>query len=457
MGLLGTVNKEYVSSINFLDQREILEQVLDMTSEDRTILDILELTGRMVQTDMPTYSHFANDYIFVAGHISAVSATAAEQGGVIGGENQDLVITLAADEQMPVEGEEALFANKRQGRVDSINKTTRVITIKPFSLLQAADTISPVGNTVAAGQKVTFFSGSYGEGSGAPEGKRPRLVRSENQIQIFKTYGEITDLQKVATVEVKFDGRPHILYKVQHDTLLEHRMKIAFGLLVGTKAKFKDKDGNDVYKTQGLRKNILYGDGSVLTTGGVDVPLSTTIAMGNFKTMSRTFDKRGAGPEYWLWCGGDIDADIDDMILALGPLANGGLTYNSWGIGSDAQRAVDLGVTSFKKYNRVWHKKKLLAYDHEGVFAPHADFNYASEAYAIPGGKMKQAQGGGMIDAIRTRYMANDGTDFGKWNEVLTGRLAPRPTSDKAVLGVSYETILGLEIAGHRQFGIFSK
>jgi hypothetical protein len=236
-----------------MDQREILDQLLDVTSEDQTIMDIFELTGRMVPTKQPTYTQFTNDYNFIAATISAIDATANGETG------ENLTMTLSSDEELPVIGETALFENKRQGRVTAVNTSTRVVTVAPYAS-SAAYALSPVATPTAVAEKVTFFSGSYGEGSGDPTTKRPRFVRSENQIQIFKEAGEITDLQKVSTIEVKFEGKNSILYKTQHDTLLRHRAKIAYQFLIGEKANMTDADGKDVWYSQGLRKYILGGD-----------------------------------------------------------------------------------------------------------------------------------------------------------------------------------------------------
>jgi hypothetical protein len=451
--LQGTVNKAYISSIDLMDEREILDQVLDTTSEDATIVDIFELTGRMVQTDQVQYNHFTNDYVFRSGTISAIDAT--NNGEDSGATNETAVITLTADEELPIVGESAMFVNNRIGRVTAVNTGTRVVTVSPLSDADA-DTLSPVGDTIATTQKVIFFSGSYGEGSDDPSVKRPSFKRSQNQIQIFKTAREITDVQKVATIEVVYDGKRFILYKMQHDALMEHRGKIAFQMLVGKKGTTTDADGNTVWLTQGLRQYILNGDGTVLTTGGVDVPLTTTITLANFRTMSRALDKRGAGPEYWLWVGGDLCADLDDVFTQLDTVKNGGILYNSWGMGDGKKRALDLGVDSLHLYGRTFHKKLIKAYDHPEVFGA-TGFEFGSEGYLIPGGKTKIDYSGTTIDALRTRYMSNDGTDFGKWNEVLTGKLAPTPTNTKSVLHISYQSIMGLEACGIRQFGIFSK
>lgn len=452
--ITGTVDKTYISSLTLMDEREILHQVLDVTSEDATIMDIFEMTGRMVQTDQPTYNYKTNDYIFHSGTISAIDAT---NNGDISGTNKTLQITLTTDIELPIVGEVALLANKRQGIVTSVNTGTRVVIISPDSTATATDTLNPAGTQITTTQKVTFFSGAYGEGSDDPTTKKPTFADSQNQVQIFKTAREITDLQKVSTIEYEYDGKKFVIYKMQHDALLEHRAKIAFQFLVGKKASTTDANGAQVLRTQGLRRYILSGDGTVLTSGGVNTVLSSTITLANLRTMSRSLDKRGAGKEYWFWCGGDLSADLDEVLPALGPLTAGGITYNSWGIGDGKQKAIDLGVNSFKAYQRVFHKKLIPAYDHPEVFAPSSAFDYGSEGYLIPGGKTKIDYSGATVDSLRCRYMSNDGTDFGKWNEVLTGKLAPTPTNTKSVLHISYQSIMGLEALGIRQFGIFSK
>lgn len=451
--LTGRVDKAYISSISLMDERELLHQVLDTTGEDATIMDIFETAGRMVQTDQTDYTLKTNDYIFRSGLISAIDGT--NNGEDAGATNETAVITLTADEELPIVGDHAMFTNKRQGRVTAVNTGTRVVTVTPYSN-DNSDTLSPVGSTIATAQRVIFFSGSYGEGSDDPSTKKPTFKTSTNNIQIFKTAGEITDVQKVATVEVNYDGKKFILYKMQNDTFFNHRAKIAYGLLTQKKFKTTDGSGYDTWGTQGLRQYILNGDGSVLTTGGVDVPLSTTITLANFRTMSRALDKRGAGPEYWLWVGGDLCADLDDVLSNLGPVINGGITYNSWGIGDGKKKTIDLGVDSFKFYGRTFHKKIIKAYDHSEVYGA-TGFNFGSEGYLIPGGKAKIDHSGATMDCLRVRYMANDGTDFGGYQETLTGKLAPTPTNTSSVLHWSYQSIMGLEATNIRQFGIFSK
>jgi hypothetical protein len=245
------------------------------------------------------------------------------------------------------------------------------------------------------------------------------------------------------------------MYKLQHDTLQKHRADIAHQILVGKQAKIADPNtGEDVYFTQGIRKYILGGDGVVNTSGGVDLPLTAAVTQANFRTMSRALDKRGAPKEFWLWPGGDLRADLNDVLLQL-PGVDVGIVYNSWGIGDGKKRAFDLGVDSVKLYGRTFHIKDLMAYDNPQVFGA-TNFDFAAEGYLIPTGKIKADKSGNMQDRLCMRYMSGDGTDL-KHLETLTGKLAPVPTDDEASLKVGYQSVMGLQALGIRQFGIFSK
>ena len=72
---VGQIQKSYVSSVNFLDKREILNQVLDITNEESSFLDVMELSGRSVVTTMPQYHHFVNDELYVLATVTAVTSS----------------------------------------------------------------------------------------------------------------------------------------------------------------------------------------------------------------------------------------------------------------------------------------------------------------------------------------------------------------------------------------------
>jgi len=446
--LTGRVDKTYVSSISFLDQREIMDQVFDQTSEDATILDILEMTGRESITAQPTFHSFTNQYLFRKGNIATVDGTIDGQSA-----DEDIKITLTNDYEMPVVGEVALFENGEYAWVESVTDASKIFVAR---VTASGQIINPSGTAIDNTQNVVFFTGAFGEGSSDPVGRKPDFVRSANTIQIFKEAVKITDLQKVSTIEVKYNGKPYVFFKAQNDALIRHRMKIAYGLLFGKQLKFTDNDSYDVYMTQGLRNYIKSGDGVVLTTGGTSVALSSSaVTKAKLRTMSRTLDKERAPAEYWLWGGGDFCADLEDLVLTLDGVKAGGIQYNSFGRSNPKQRAIDLGVDSLRLYGRTLHVKKLEAYDHPEVFGALTALDLAGEAYMIPTNKIKADKSGNMKDRISVRYMSGDGTNL-RHMESITGKLAPNPTDDEAVLRVGYESIMGLEAIGLKHFGIYT-
>lgn len=442
---MARVDRTYISSIAFMEQREILNQVLDVTSEDVNILDIMDMAGRSEVTDVVEYHHFENDYLFQSGIITVVTGAS--------GDDVAAVITVATTAELPVAGEQCMIDDSKLiGYVLSVNVGAKTFNLKP----KTGTNWTSVG-IPQAGDVCIYFSGAYGEGSDDPVGRLPNWIRSVNNIQIFKESGTITDLQKVSKIEVNYNNKPHVMYKMQHDTLMRHRAKIAYAYLVGQKDKKVDSNGYDVWETQGLRNYILNGDGAVNTTGGQDVPVST-ITKANFRSMSRLLDKKGAPDEYWGWFGGDLQADFEDAFHGTDSnvlTGNGGIQYNSFGKGSGKKKALDFGVNSVHLYGRSYHITKIKAYDHEEVFAA-GDLDFAGEGYLIPTGKIKCDKSGATKERILNRFMAGDGEDFGGMNETVTGKLAPNPTNTTSVLSVGYQTISGLEVLGVKHFGIFS-
>lgn len=70
----GVVNKQFVSAIDFLDQREIDPNIYDQ-SRDRDFTDIMKIVSRTKATTMPTYHNFVNNDVYEVGTISAVTTT----------------------------------------------------------------------------------------------------------------------------------------------------------------------------------------------------------------------------------------------------------------------------------------------------------------------------------------------------------------------------------------------
>jgi hypothetical protein len=461
MLMTGITNKNYISSIAFMDEPDLLEQVLEVQEEEKGIYDILEMMGRFVVTDNPEYHHFVNRYVFKSATIESLNAYGGGDGTYDSGSgsNTNIEIVITDEATMPVATEVMMLPNQRLAWVFYVDPGQRRFQARPLSD-DESDTINPTTDPVVVGDICIFFTGAAGEGTSSPEGRKSEWVRTINNIQIFKEANSITDLQKTSAIKVKYNGDWYVMYKLQHDTYRRFRGKVAYGLLHSKKARFAPDnfyaDGNETYMTQGLWNYLKYGDGTLQTTGGVILPLAgAAIDKAGIRTLNRQLDKKGTPREVWFWVGGDLRADIDDVLLTLEETKAGGIVYNSFGRGDGKQRALDLGVDSFRMYGRTHHLKTIDAYDHPEVFGAEG-YDFAGSGFVIPTGKIKVDHGAASVERLRVRYMAGDGTNL-KEIETVTGKLAPTPTDDEAVLRFSYQSVMGLEALGIGMFGLVTK
>lgn len=431
-GTIGQIQKNYVSSVNFLDQREILNKILDVKNEESSFLDIMELTGRSEVTSVPEYHHFVNEELYVLATVTSGGATPAAT----------LTLVIDADAFAYVNvGEQVLFPDGKNGIVTAKNSGTSAITVKNVS---SAD-----GNlTVPNGGKISFFSNAAGEGSAAPDGKRWKPQRYANQVQIFKGKFSITDIQKASKIETEFNGKPFYMYKGQHESLLKFRGDIAAGMWFSRKSStlfsdanpaLTDADGKPIQTTMGV-------DQYVTSLGkNLQADVSGVIDLDDWSKLTQTLNADRAPLQYFLFTGTSSNILLDNLFNNLGnsALLSQGARFQIQG------KELDLGIDTIKIYGRTFYKKYLPLLDHKNIINFTGSYNAKDSIYGIPADKIK-TQDGQVVDRMRVRYMAGDGTDL-KYREILTGGLAPVPTDDRSVLNISYESVQGLEILGAQQ------
>lgn len=429
------MTKSYVSSVNFLDQREILNKVLDITNEESSFLDIMELTGRSNPTAVPSYSHFVNEELYVLGTVSAVtgSGVSAATGGTV-----TATIDAAAYAYVNV-GELVLFPDGKVGYVASKAATTNIV-------IKSVDTSTL---TLTGSDKISFFSNAAGEGSLSPDAKRWGATKYDNQVQIFKGKFSITDIQKASKVEVEFQGKPFYMYKGQHESLMKFRGDISSALMFGRKSSTQfsdgsptltDAEGKPVQTTGGLDQYVTsYGYNQNLLTSG-------TITLAEVATLTQELNKLRAPQEYFLFVGTSMNIALDNLFNNLGnsALLSQGARFQIAG------KTLELGIDTVKIYGRTFHKKHLPLLDHKNIINFTGAYNAKDAIYGAPATKQK-TNDGQMIDRIGVRYMNGDGTDL-KYREILLGGLAPVPTNERSVLEIHYESVQGLEVLGANQF-----
>lgn len=426
-GTLGSLNKQYVSSINFLDQRDILNKILDVTNEQASFLDVLELTGRSTPTSVPEYYHFVNEELYVTGTLDAVTGS-----GTTAVTAQFNTATSAAAFNYVNVGELVLFPDGRVGLV------TNKIGTKQIAV-RSVDTNTL---TLVSGNTISFFSNAAGEGSLSPSAKRWSLLTGQNQVQIFKGKFEITDIQKTSKVEVEFQGKPFYMYKGQHESLQKFRDDIAAALIFGRRSTTKfadaspvlvDSESRPIQTTMGLDQYITtFGSDLTAATGGLD--------LSNISTLTQTLNANRAPLEYFLFVSTPMNIQVDNLFNNLGnsQLLSQGARFMIEG------KKIDLGIDTFKIYGRTYYKKYLPILDHKNIVNFTGGYNARSSMYGVPSGKSKTLDGS-QVDTMSVRYMTDGQTDL-KYREIMLGGLAPVPTNERSTLEIHYESVQGLQL-----------
>jgi len=421
----GSIDRAYLSSVDFLDQRDILKQVLDV-EDNESFLDLMDAMGRAVPTANPQYDHFVNDNLYEVGTVANDPAGAAVDA--------TMTVTLGASDVKPLVGELMMTKDQKIAIVTAVAGND--VTVRAIDLIAEAD--------IETGDTVVFFTNANAEGTGANLMRVSNLTKVANTVQIFKTKTSVTDLAAGSKVEVEFKGKPYYFLKQQHDAWLKHRMDIQYAMLYGAGGTTTDADGNEVLLTKGLHRYI--NDGGTAQ----NVASAGSVSVADFSSLSRKLDKARAGSEFMILAGGEIDNAIDTGLATADPFKSGGVMYNAFN-GSEEQ-AVKLGFESFRFFGRTFHKKRLQALDNGGVTNPVDAFKFDGYAYFIPTGKQKVDQGGVMVDRIRTRYQElHDGTNS-RYREKMLGGLAPIPTTETDTLDIVYTSIEGLDVLGVDHF-----
>lgn len=248
----GTMTKAFVSAIDFLDQRDIDPNIYDQ-SRDRAFTDIMKIVSRYKPATMFNYHNFVNNDVRELGTISAVSSTGVAQS----------TFTINTAATYPRRGDIVQSSN-----INNIGNAGLIISDPTFASGTATITVRSLGgNNVSwfstVGDTISFATDAFAEKSDAPKNRRYGLTKYFNLIQIFREVDEITDIQKVAKIEVEVGGDYHILpYQIiQKKIKLEGDISVAMLTGVQSSTQFGDQNPFLADSVSGL---------PIQTTGGLN-------------------------------------------------------------------------------------------------------------------------------------------------------------------------------------------
>jgi len=440
----GTMIKSFVSAIDFLDQRDIDPNIYDQ-SRDKAFTDIMKMVNRYKPATMFNYHNFVNNDVYEVGTISSVSTTGLAQ----------ITFTINTASTFPRVGDLIMTSN-----TNNIGKQARIQTVS-FGSGTATLTVRSVGGNSAAffatvGDSVAFSSNAFAEKSDAPTNRRYGLTKYYNLIQIFREVDEVSDIQKVAKIEVNVGGDYHILPYQTVQKYIKLQGDISVQMLAGVQSSTLFNDSNPFLAdpSSGL---------PIQTTGGLDWYV-TTYGISDQAAVLGTFGFT------------ELDEIIDNFI------ANKAPTDQMVFMGSKAYRVISKflknlassGVTSVRLMidgKTLDFEVEHLSYggyefdfvhvpifDHPQLFSTSLRADVNGSLYFVPKDQVDTVDNGRQprmqIRHTPTPFMGNAANKSanGIMTEWRTGALAEIPTSSTMQLHTDWETGQGLECLAVKHF-----
>jgi hypothetical protein len=440
----GTVIKSFVSAIDFLDQRDIDPNIYDQ-ARDRAFTDIMKIVNRYKPCTMFFYNNFVNQDVYEVATISAVTSTGLAQ----------IQFTINTASTFPRVGDLIKTSNAnnvgRQGRIQAVTfgSGTALLTVRSVGG-NAAPLFATINDTVQ------FGSNAFAEKSTAPTNRRYGLTKYYNNIQIFREVDEISDVQKVAKIEVNVGGDYHILPYQIVQKLIKLNGDISVQMLCGTQSTTLFNDANPFLAdpTSGL---------PIQTTGGLDWYV-TTYGISDQAAVLGTF----GFPELDEICDNFIanKAPTDQMVF-MGSRAYAVLSKFFKNLGSAGVtsvrlvidgRTLDFEVEQVKYRGYTFDFVHVPIFDHPQLFSATLVADVNGSLYFVPKDQVDTVDNGRQpriqIRHTPTPFMGSSANKSanGIITEWRTGALAEIPTDSTMQLHTDWETAQGLECLAVKHF-----
>lgn len=437
----GTIIKSFISAIDFLDQRDIDPNIYDQ-SRDRAFTDIMKIVGRYKPAKMYNYHNFVNNDVYEVGTISAVTSTGLSQ----------IVFTINTAATFPRVGDVIKTSN-----TNNIGKQARVQAVT-FGSGTATLTVRTGANSVAfsavIGDLVQFGSNAFAEKSDAPVNRRYGLTKYFNLIQIFREDDEISDVQKVAKIEVEVNGDYHILPYQHIQKVIKLNGDISVQMIAGQQSgtSFSDQNPFLADPTTGLPIQLTGGlDWYTITYGISDG--SAVLGVFGFTELDDIIDNwiaNKAPMDQMAFMGSRSYRLLSKFFKNLG---SAGVTSVRMIIDG---KTMDFNVDQISYGGAVIDFIHIPIFDHPQLFSATLAPDINGSIYFVPKDNIETVDGGRepriQIRNTPSPFMGANGSSNGIMKEWRTGALAEIPTNSQALLHTDWYTAQGLECLGVKHF-----
>lgn len=438
----GTMSKAYVSAISFLDQRDIDPNIYDQ-SRDRAFTDIMKIVSRYKPATMFNYHNFVNNDTREIGTISAVTTTGTAAP----------VFTINTASSYPRPGDVIKSSNINnagvQARVQSVTFGSGTATLTCLTGGNSIVFYATVNDTIS------FATDAFSENSQAPTNRRYGLTKYFNLIQIFREVDEITDVQKVAKIEVEVNGDYHILpYQIiQKKIKLEGDISVA--MLCGQQSvtQFGDQNAFLTDLTTGYPVQFTGGLDWYCINYGINDQAAVLGTFG-FTELDKIIDN-------WI-----ANKAPTDQMGFMGSRAYGVISKFFKNLGSSGVTSVRLVIDGKEmdfEVEQVDYRGNVLQFVHVPIFDNPQLFSATlspdvnGSIYWVPKGSVDTVDNG-QQPYLQIRNTPSpfgggvNGSNNGIMAEWRTGALAETPTNSTAQLHTDWYSAQGLEGLAPKHF-----
>lgn len=450
---LDQVDSQYLFMEEMIFDREIAAEVDDTINEDDFYSSITGLAGRSAPSVSDKFYHYEQGYIYRSVKVGAVVTTGAAQATItLADSSYSSVGSMKGTiNRSPLKVTDVvMFAGRLWGYV--VAKTGSGLSTQ-YTIKRRDGSTEDIGAAIAghlaADQAFAVPTNAQQQASGPPdEGMDTLATRFEGTMQQIRNVARITGDADAAVMHVMLRGQKRYYNKMAIECAKKQRMDVAFANMFSPGGTFTNASGNLVQLNTGLEgyimnlgQNYYYQRSSGFT----------------ILQMREVADKAKAlsGCREFIWeCGPSQSADIDNFLATRVSAVAGGLTYNTFGIGDNKQRAIDLGFTTFKIFDLVFHKHETRAFQHPEVTGL-PGMNYDACGFLIPGDKVsinRMADGEfkrGPIQSLTARYKVSSKGQSRRWIEWENDRTT---NGGFDIFTWNVQSQEGFQMAGARRF-----
>lgn len=439
----GTVIKSFVSAIDFLDQRDIDPKLYDQ-SRDRAFTDIMKIVGRYKPAKMFNYHNFVNNDVYEVATISSVTSTGLSQ----------IIFVVNTASTFPRVGDVVRTSNAnnigKQARIQAITygSGTATITVRTGS--------NSVAFFAAVSDQVTFSSNAFAEKSTAPTNRRYGLTKYFNLIQIFREVDEISDVQKVAKIEVEVNGQYSMLAYQTIQKAIKLQGDISVAMLVGQQSatQFGDTAPHLADPVSGLPIQFTGGLDWYTTTYGISDQAAVlgTFSFIEVDDMIDNWIANKAPNDQMGFMGTKVKRILDKYFKNTGSSGVTSVRLNIDG------KSIDFNVDHISYGGFELDFVYVPIYDHPQLFSTTLSPDVSGSIYWVPKDNIQTVDGGNapriQIRHTPTPFMGSSAnkSSNGFVTEWRTGALAEIPTDSTMQLHTDWETAQGLECLGVKHF-----